>query len=67
MFIKIVKNVKGTPNTSFAYLVEAYRENGKSKHRIIKNFGLLQDEQLPYLKAMYAKKKPRLIYDDEKA
>lgn len=64
MFIKVVKNVKGTPNTSFAYLVESYRDEGKVKHRIIKNFGLLEDDQIPFLKAMYAKKKPRLIYDD---
>jgi len=63
MFVKIVKNVKGTPNTSFAYLVEAYREDGKVKHRIIKKFGLIYDDQIPYLKAMYARNKPKLVYD----
>lgn len=67
MYIKVVKNVKGTPKTSFAYLVESYREDGKIKHRVLKNFGLLEDDQLPFLKAMYAKKKPRLVYDDERA
>ena len=49
----------------FRSLVEAYRENGKITHRTIRSFGLLTEEQLPYLKAMYAKKKPRLVYDDE--
>lgn len=65
MFIKVVPNQKGRPGTYFCYLVESYREEGKPKHRVIKNFGLLEGDQVPYLKAMYAKKKPRLVYDDD--
>lgn len=65
MFIKVVPNTKGVENTCFCYLVESYRENGKIKHRTLKNFGLLENDQVPYLKAMYAKKKPRLVYDEE--
>ena len=30
MFIKVVPNTKGVKNTSFCYLVESYRENGKN-------------------------------------
>lgn len=67
MFIKVVPNTKGVKNTSFCYFVESYRENGKIKHRTLKNFGLLENDQVPYLKAMYAKKKPRLVYDDEES
>lgn len=67
MFIKVVPNTKGVKNTSFCYLVESYRENGKIKPRTLKNFGLLENDQVPYLKAMYAKKKPRLVYDDEES
>ena len=67
MFIKVVPNTTGVKNTSFCYLVESYRENGKIKHRTLKNFGLLENDQVPYLKAMYAKKKPRLVYDDEES
>ena len=67
MFIKVVPNTKGVKNTSFCYLVESYCENGKIKHRTLKNFGLLENDQVPYLKAMYAKKKPRLVYDDEES
>ena len=67
MFIKVVPNTKGVKNTSFCYLVESYRENGKIKHRTLKNFGLLENDQVPYLKAMYAKKKPRLVYDNEES
>ena len=58
MFIKVVPNQKGRPGTYFCYLVESYREEGKPKHRVIKNFGLLEDDQVPYLKAMYAKRSP---------
>ena len=64
MFIKVVPNTKGVKGTCFCYLVESYRENGKIKHRTLKNFGLLEDDQVPFLKAMYAKKKPRLVYED---
>lgn len=64
MFIKAVQNNKGRKGTYYCSLVEAYRENSKIKHRTIRSFGLLTEEQLPYLKAMYAKKKPRLVYDD---
>ena len=65
MFIKVVPNIKGVSGTSFCYLVESYRENGNIKHHMLKNFGLLENEQVPYLKAMYAKKKPRLVYDED--
>lgn len=65
MFVKVVPNTKGIKNTYFCYLVESYRENERIKHRTIRNFGLLDAEQVPFLKAMYAKKKPRLVYDDE--
>ena len=40
MFIKVVPNTKGVHDTCFCYLVESYRENGKIKHRTLKNFGL---------------------------
>ncbi|MCI9631541.1 2-C-methyl-D-erythritol 4-phosphate cytidylyltransferase [Thomasclavelia cocleata] len=65
MFIKAVQNNRGRKGTYYCSLVEAYRENSKIKHRTIRSFGLLTEEQLPYLKAMYAKKKPRLVYDDD--
>ncbi len=42
MFIKVVPNTKGVHDTCFCYLVESYRENGKIKHRTLKNFGLLE-------------------------
>ena len=50
----------------FCSLVESYRdENGIPRHRVLINFGLVQPDAVPYLKAAFAKKKPRLVYDDE--
>ena len=63
MFIKVVPTRKGQAGTYYCSLVESYREDGKVKHRTIRSFGLLTEEQIPYLKAMYAKHKPRLVYD----
>ena len=44
MFVKVVKNNKGRPNSSFLSLVESYRDNGKVKHRTIRNLGLFDDD-----------------------
>ena len=47
-------------------IVESYRdENGMPKHRVLINFGLVDEESVPFLKAAFAKKKPRLVYDEE--
>ena len=64
MFVRVVKNNKGDPNCSFCALVESYRENGKPKHRVLINFGLVPNDAVPYLKAAFAKNKPRLVYDE---
>ena len=50
MFIKIVPNSKGKKGTYFCYLVESYRENGRIKHRTLRSFGLLEEDQVPFLK-----------------
>ena len=65
MFVKVVPNNKGRKNTSFIYLTESYRENGKVKQRTIRNLGLFQNDQVSYIKAAFMKKKPRLVYDDQ--
>lgn len=66
MFVRAIKNNKGKKNTYFCSLVESYRDDhGMPKHRILINFGQVDEESVPYLKAAFAKKKPRLVYDDE--
>ena len=65
MFVKVVPNNKGRKNTSFIYLTEAYRENGKVKHRTVRNLGLIENDQVPYIKAAFEDPKPRLVYDQK--
>ena len=65
MFIKILtKNLKGEKRY-YASLVENKRINGKVVQTVKANLGPVQEDQIPYLKAAYAKEKPRLVYDDE--
>lgn len=66
MFVRVIKNNKGKKNTCFCALVESYRDSsGVPKHRVLINFGQVDEESVPFLKAAFAKKKPRLVYDDE--
>ena len=65
MFIKILtKEYKGE-KYYYASLVENKRINGKVMQTVKANLGAVTKEQIPYLKAAYAKKKPRLVYDEE--
>lgn len=65
MFVKVVSNHKRSPGTSYVYLTESYRENGKIKHKNVRNLSLLEDDQIPYIKAAFMNPKPRLVYDDK--
>lgn len=64
MFIRITtKKYKGE-TYYYASLVENKRINGKVKQSVKANLGPVTQDQIPFLKAAYAKKKPRLVYDD---
>ena len=64
MFIKVLsKQCKGGIR-HYASLVENKRVNGRVVQTVRANLGVVTEEQIPYLKAAYAKKKPRLVYDD---
>lgn len=65
MFIKILTKKYGNRNHYYASLVENKRVNGKVKQTVIANLGPVIEDQIPYLKAAYAKKKPKLVYDKE--
>ena len=66
MFVRAIKNNKGNDNTYFCALVESRRDKqGTPKHHVLINFGKVPAESVPYLKAAFAKKKPRLVYDSE--
>ena len=65
MFIKILtKQYRGTKHF-YASLVENKRVDGKVKQIVLAYLGPVSQEQIPFLKAAYAKKKPRLVYDKE--
>lgn len=49
----------------YASVVKSVRIGKKVKQETIVYLGEVTEEQLPYLKAAYAKNKPRLVYDDE--
>ena len=65
MFIKILTKKYNGATHYYASLVENKRVNGKVVQTVKANLGPVTEEQIPYLKAAYAKKKPRLVYDDE--
>lgn len=64
MFVKVVSNEKRKPGTSYLYLTETYRENGKIRHKNVRNLGLFENDQVPYIKAAFMNPKPRLVYDE---
>ena len=63
MYLKVVKNNKGRPNTSFIYLAESYHEGDKVKSRIVRKLCLFDDDQIPYIKAAFMDPMPKLVYE----
>jgi hypothetical protein len=64
MFVKILtKNFSGKKHY-YASLVENKREGGTVVQTVKANLGPVTEDQIPFLKAAYSKKKPRIIYDD---
>ena len=64
MFIKILTKEYRGEKYYYASLVENKRIDGKVVQTVKANLGAVE-EQIPYLKAAYAKKKPRLVYDED--
>ncbi len=65
MFVRVIRNNKGDPNTFYCSLVQSYRENNVSKHRVILNFVLLDKKRIPYLKAAFSKEDPEKVLKHE--
>lgn len=64
LFIKILAKKYAGKTHYYASLVENKREKSQVKQTVIAYLGPVTEDQIPYLKAAYAKKKPRLVYDD---
>jgi hypothetical protein len=63
MFIKITAKEIGAKTHYYASLVENKRIGKKVVQTTRAYLGAVTQEQIPYLKAAYAKKKPRLVFD----
>ena len=64
MFIKILTKKYNGELHYYASLVENKRNDGKVVQTVKANLGPVTEEQIPFLKAAYAKNKPRLVYDE---
>jgi hypothetical protein len=65
VFIKILTKKYGHKKHYYASLVENKRVDGKVRQTVKAYLGPVSEDQIPYLKAAYAQKKPRLVYDGE--
>lgn len=61
MFIKILTKEYRGKKYYYASLVENKRINGKVVQTVHANLGAVIEELIPYVKAAYAKKRPRLV------
>lgn len=64
MFIKILKKNYGKKTHYYASLVENKRVDGKVVQSVKAYLGPVTKDQIPYLKAAYSKKPPRLVFDE---
>ena len=64
MFIKILTKKYNGSKHYYASLVKNKRVEGRVVQTVKANLGPVTEDQIPFLKAAYSKKKPRLIYDD---
>ncbi|MBT9132424.1 MAG: hypothetical protein DDT33_00940 [Firmicutes bacterium] len=65
MFIRILTKKYGNNKHYYASLVENKRIDGRVIQTVKAYLGPVTEDQIPYLKAAYAKRKPRLVYDEE--
>lgn len=65
VFIKILTKYTSGQTKYYASLVENNRVNGKVIQTVKANLGPVTEDQIPYLKAAYSKKKPKLLYEDD--
>ena len=63
MFIKILTKEYNGKKHYYASLVENKRVHGCVVQTVKANLGPVLEDQIPYLKAAYSKKKPGLVYD----
>ena len=65
MFVKVLTKTYCGKKHYYASLVENKRVNGKVVQTVKINFGAVDLDQIPYLKAAYSRHKPKLVYGEE--
>ena len=64
MFVRVQrKRAADGSEMLYASVVENKRVVGKVVQRTVLNIGRVEPEQVPYLRAAWAKKRPRLVWD----
>ena len=65
MFLKVTRR-KGADGSDILYasVVENKRVKGKTVQTQLVNIGRVTEDQVPYLKAAWSERKPRLVWDD---
>lgn len=51
-------------DSHYAAIVKSVRDGHKVKQETVCYIGIVEENQIPYLKAAYAKNKPKLLYED---
>jgi len=65
MFVRVQKREeKGGTARYYASVVRTDRVKGKVIQSTVAYLGAVNENQIPYLKAAYAKRKPRLVWED---
>ena len=68
VFVRINKRVNRHGEMTYkATVMKGERVNGKVVQTTVAHLGAVEEDQIPCLKAAYAKKKPRLVWDDEES
>lgn len=63
LFVRVQRKRADGSEMLYASVVENKRVGGKVVQRTVLNIGRVEPEQVPYLRATWAKKRPRLVWD----
>ena len=68
MFLKVQRkrSADGT-EALYASVVESRREGRRTVQTTVVNIGRVTEDQVPYLRAAWSEREPRLVWDDEPA
>jgi hypothetical protein len=66
MFLKVQrKRAADGSEALYASVVENSRRGGRTVQRTVLNIGRVGEDQVPYLRAAWSERKPRLVWDDD--